>query len=182
MWEKAKKLNELGAGGFVHYVQQPEQRDKSRFVKHQTAAGTKRVAREDDPWTRGFSSTGAAGKDSTENQFGGAKKKDNALLTTQKPDTTGGIDLNPAMLNLQIMRDGNGVALPLPMQPVETMQNIEGFIPVIMQLTPVTTMPMILGVSLDLNSNEFGSAPQAAEETPQAKGETLGSDRLSYLK
>ncbi|MCA9395199.1 MAG: fructose-bisphosphate aldolase class I [Candidatus Omnitrophica bacterium] len=181
MWNKAKKLHELGAGGFVHYVQQKEQRDKSRFVKHQTAAGTKRVGREDDPWTRGFSTTGATGKESTENQFG-RQKKDNALVAIEKPETTGGIDLNPEIMNLQIMRDGNGVALPLPQQPVETLQNIEGFIPVIMQMTPITNMPLILGLGIDFNPTEFGYDAKNSDDEPRARRENAEADRLSYLK
>ncbi|MBZ0166933.1 MAG: hypothetical protein K8I00_09005, partial [Candidatus Omnitrophica bacterium] len=181
MWSKAQQLKKRGAGGFVHYVQQPEQMAKSRFVKHQTAAGTKRVAREDDPWTRGFSTTGAQGKESTENQFS-AKRKDNALTVTEKPETTGGIDLNPGLLKLQIIRDGNGVALPLPQQPIDTLKSIEGFIPVIMQMTPITNMPLILGLGVDLNPTEFGHEPDLRSDDPQARLEDVQPDLVSYLK
>ena len=60
----------------------------------------------------------------------------------------GGINLNPALLDLQIKRDGNGVPLPLPMQPIESM-HIEGFIPVIINITPVTNLLMLLGLGED---------------------------------
>ncbi len=63
-------------------------------------------------------------------------------------DAPGGIDLNPALLDLQIKRDGNGVPLPLPQQPLEHM-SIEGFIPVIINITPVTDLPMLLGIAED---------------------------------
>lgn len=49
--------------------------------------------------------------------------------------SVGGIDLNSASLDLQIKRDGAGVPLPLPQQPWETM-NIQGFFPVILQISP----------------------------------------------
>lgn len=61
-------------------------------------------------------------------------------------ENPGGIDLNPALLDLQIKRDGNGVPLPLPQQPIENMR-IEGFIPIIINVTPVTNLPMLLGLA-----------------------------------
>lgn len=70
----------------------------------------------------------------------GSSSKDSAM-TAQKD--VGGIDLNPTMLNLQIRRDGNGVPLPIYEQPIEYL-NIEGFTPVIINISPVT-VPMLLG-------------------------------------
>ncbi len=57
----------------------------------------------------------------------------------------GGIDFNPAALDLQIKRDGQGVPLPLLQQPVKSM-NIEGFQPVIIQISPIN-IPLFLGMS-----------------------------------
>ena len=54
--------------------------------------------------------------------------------------------MNPALLDLQIRRDGNGVPLPLPQQPIENM-HIEGFLPIIINVTPVTNLPMLLGLA-----------------------------------
>ena len=53
------------------------------------------------------------------------------------------LDLNPVHLNLQIKRDGRGVALPLGQQPLEAI-NIQGFIPIIINVTPAN-VPMLLG-------------------------------------
>ena len=47
---------------------------------------------------------------------------------------------------LQIKRDGNGVPLPLPMQPIRDMR-IDGFLPVIINVTPITNLPMLLGLA-----------------------------------
>ena len=58
-------------------------------------------------------------------------------------DKLGGIDLNPDLLDLQIKRDRNGIPLPLPQQPIQNMK-IEGFLPVIINITPVTSMPALL--------------------------------------
>jgi len=79
----------------------------------------------------------------------------------QDRNKVGGIDFNPAALDLQIKRDGNGVALPLPQQPVGNMK-IEGFLPVIINITPVN-IPLLLGMS------QKGPAEGAAStDSPQA--------------
>ncbi len=57
---------------------------------------------------------------------------------------TGGINFNTDLINWQIKRDGNGVPLPMNLQPIETMQ-IEGFVPVIINMTPVS-LPLLLGL------------------------------------
>ncbi|NLE65484.1 MAG: hypothetical protein GX606_06180, partial [Elusimicrobia bacterium] len=54
--------------------------------------------------------------------------------------TRGGIDLNDAAMSLQIRRDGNGVALPLEMQDVDSI-NIDGVIPEILSIEPVSGLP-----------------------------------------
>ncbi|MBI4971664.1 MAG: hypothetical protein HZC17_07500, partial [Candidatus Omnitrophica bacterium] len=71
MYEVSKQLIKRGVAGFVRNVQQYEQYRaiKSRFERHQTAAGVTRVEREDNLFGRGTSVTGAKGKESTENQF-----------------------------------------------------------------------------------------------------------------
>ncbi len=68
---------------------------------------------------------------------------DNQSQMTNKE--VGGINLNPALLNLQIRRDEEGVPLPVFDQPIETMQ-IEGFLPVIIQLVPMTNLSVLLGL------------------------------------
>lgn len=57
-------------------------------------------------------------------------------------DRKGGIDLNAANLNFQIKRDGQGVPLPISEQDMNMLQQIQGFIPSIIEIRPVTTMPM----------------------------------------
>jgi len=67
-------------------------------------------------------------------------------------EEVGGIDLNPARLNLQIKRDGNGIPLPINLQPIESMQ-IDGFLPVIINITPVISLPLL---SRAVNSGPMG--------------------------
>jgi len=61
-------------------------------------------------------------------------------------NNVGGIDLNPDMLDLQIKRDPNGVPLPISQQDLEHMQ-IEGFFPIIIDITPINGLPELLGLS-----------------------------------
>ena len=56
---------------------------------------------------------------------------------------TGGIDMNSANLDLRIKRDGKGVPLPLLLQDMEKLQSIDGFVPVIINITPVTALPIL---------------------------------------
>ena len=72
------------------------------------------------------------------------RKGDNAQFADgEKP---GGIDLDPALLDLQIKRDKAGIPLPLFEQPIEDMR-IEGFIPVIIDVTPIQSIPLLLGMA-----------------------------------
>ncbi|MBP9854210.1 MAG: isocitrate lyase/phosphoenolpyruvate mutase family protein [Candidatus Omnitrophica bacterium] len=106
-------------------------------------------------------------------------------MTGQKPENTGGIDLNPALLDLQIKRDGSGVPLPMIQQPSDLMKNIEGFIPVIINIVPVSNMPLILGF-LDENGNptdtQFSFEHEYQSDEPKAKLEDVEQDQLSFLR
>jgi glucose-6-phosphate isomerase len=65
----------------------------------------------------------------------------------------GGIDLNPALLDLQIKRGSGGVPLPLSMQPMEDMR-VDGFLPVIINITPIPNLPMLLGLDLPAREDD----------------------------
>ncbi|MBZ0166982.1 MAG: phosphoenolpyruvate carboxykinase (GTP), partial [Candidatus Omnitrophica bacterium] len=105
---------------------------------------------------------------------------DEALTVQQRerPETTGGIDFNPELLEMQIKRDGEGIPLPVLQQPSEVLQNINGFVPVIIDMTPVPNLPLILGLS-DMEEKIFaateGEDQQARERgaRPQPTGERL---------
>ncbi|MFT5387480.1 MAG: hypothetical protein ACI9E5_000608 [Candidatus Omnitrophota bacterium] len=74
----------------------------------------------------------------------------------ERVERVGGIDLNPKLLDLQIKRDGSGIPLPMNFQPLENM-NIEGFLPVIINVTPIANLPLLLGL-LDNEESPFKSA------------------------
>ncbi len=66
----------------------------------------------------------------------------------------GGINLNAELLNLQIKRDGNGIPLPLPQQPIQNMK-IEGFLPVIINIEPIS-IQLLLGVTEEQPADVIG--------------------------
>ena len=73
-----------------------------------------------------------------------ARVMDRPSATTA--DRVGGINLNPVLLDMQIKRDGRGIPLPMNQQPVMEM-NIEGFLPVIINITPITfNLPLQIGL------------------------------------
>jgi phosphoglucomutase len=74
-----------------------------------------------------------------------SRQADTVRISTGS-ENVGGIDLNPALLDIQIKRDGNGVPLPLPQQPIQNM-HIHGFMPVIINITPLSNMPLLLGMA-----------------------------------
>ena len=80
---------------------------------------------------------------------------DNAALATP----LGGIDFNPAMLDMQIKRDGKGIPLPINQQSIQDMK-IEGFLPVIINITPVSNFPFLLGIAdQEEESKDLGYHP-----------------------
>ncbi|VAX37876.1 NADP-specific glutamate dehydrogenase, partial [hydrothermal vent metagenome] len=71
---------------------------------------------------------------------------ENSIYLGTGSSPIGGINFNPDLLNLQIKRDGKGVPLPMWDQDWEMMENIQGFFPVIINVTPVMNFPMLLGL------------------------------------
>ncbi|MCA9400598.1 MAG: hypothetical protein KC713_03155 [Candidatus Omnitrophica bacterium] len=69
----------------------------------------------------------------------------------------GGINMDPSLLDLKIRRDSRGVPLPVSEQPIENMR-VEGFFPIIIEITPIYNLPMLLG---------FDSQPEDAGSTEQ---------------
>ena len=58
-------------------------------------------------------------------------------------NTKGGIDLNSANVNLQIKRDGKGISLPLAQQDLAQLSQIQGFVPVILEIKPASALPLL---------------------------------------
>jgi hypothetical protein len=72
-----------------------------------------------------------------------AAGKTDAVVEADK----GGIDLNPAGLNMSIKGDGSAPVNALDPAMFEELQGAPGFVPVILGITPVGDLPVFLGVS-----------------------------------
>ncbi len=55
----------------------------------------------------------------------------------------GGINFNSSNLNLIIRRDGRGVPLPMALQDMTRLNNIQGFIPEIIEIRPAVNLPIL---------------------------------------
>ncbi|MBF0385887.1 MAG: hypothetical protein HQL27_08460, partial [Candidatus Omnitrophica bacterium] len=81
----------------------------------------------------------------------GVEPADPAMLSKPVDTETlstpvGGINLNPKIFDLQIKRDGKGIPLPISEQSLENI-NIQGFVPIIINITPINNLPLLLGVA-----------------------------------
>ena len=74
------------------------------------------------------------GVDKAKEELRSQWKRGKAMVGNNNP--LGGIDLNAANLNLQIKRDGKGVPLPLAQQDMAQLVNIQGFVPIILEIKP----------------------------------------------
>ncbi len=99
-----------------------------------------------------------------------------ALADEASLEQVGGIDFNPAAMNLQIRRDGNGVALPFSEQPPEIMQ-IEGLVPVIINIVPAN-MPLLLGLADSPGTEGF---PNNDAQVQFERAPAYDRRNLSYL-
>lgn len=68
--------------------------------------------------------------------------EDNAVIAKE----VGGIDFTANQLNLEIQRDQNGLPIPLSDQQLQNIQ-IDGLVPVIIQIQPMTNLPLLMGAS-----------------------------------
>ncbi len=67
-------------------------------------------------------------------------QKEVVVLEDEAVKKPGGINLDAAMLDLQIKRDGNGVPLPLDMQDADLGMRVEGVLPVILRIMPINVI------------------------------------------
>jgi hypothetical protein len=68
---------------------------------------------------------------------------------TAEPTPVGGIDFDPARLNLEIQNNGGGIRFHISPELLEQLQNAPGFIPVIHSIQPMPPLPSFLGRGVD---------------------------------
>lgn len=90
------------------------------------------------------------------------------------PQRVGGIDLNPNNMQLNDT-PGNEIRMNVPVNSQELYNiPVEGFVPVIINITPVSNLPLLLGIFENANDDSF-----AAQDVPYTPAVT--NERLSYL-
>ncbi len=134
-----------------------------------------------------MASVDEAGDDSSDSdQSGGTGVEDEAQpkSTTTGPKRKGGIDLNPEMFETQILRDPNGAPLPMEQQLPAIHMQIEGFIPVIIQSSPVI-IPLLLGLG-EVGPDQKRQAQKADSKDPavlsSSDGNTSTDQEIVYAR
>ena len=69
---------------------------------------------------------------------------------------TGGIDMTPANMNLQMRNAGEGIKFHLDSAQLVQLQNAPGFVPVIINIQPLKSLPEFLGLN---DSNSYSVRP-----------------------
>ncbi len=87
-----------------------------------------------------------------------AEKPNNAMLISRtmtgeqrkdkrmQVDETGGINLTPANMNLQTQNNGGEIKFHMDPAMLQQLQNAPGFVPVIINIQPMTDLRMFLGI------------------------------------
>lgn len=87
---------------------------------------------------------------------------DSAMLANnQKENNPGGIDLNPKHFELEA--GGHEIQLRMPFSPQQLEQlKVDGFTPVIIQISPVVNLPLLLGINTDEGESPADTVPREA--------------------
>ena len=87
-----------------------------------------------------------------------------------KKDPVGGIDMDPTMINLEIKRNGKGIPMPVPVFPAGNIR-IDGLLPVIINIQPVSNLQLLLGMASDSQSPKDVSYDTRDDRQPLARVE-----------
>ncbi len=84
----------------------------------------------------------------------------------------GGIDLNPNTIDMQLEKEnGQGFVLPAAtFEQIESLRNVEGFLPTIINIVPIVNLPLLLGFADDQDS-EPNNTTQRKRADPADKRE-----------
>lgn len=82
----------------------------------------------------------------------------------------GGIDLNPTIMSTEIQKNGNGVIIPIPPQPIEKFKDIQGITPNIINVYPAMNLRLLLGMKED------GNQKPASERTDVSMNLSMAVD------
>ncbi len=109
------------------------------------------------------------------------RRGDDAAMLTESAEPVGGIDFRMEQLNLKIHRDAAGI--PVPNQSYDDIQ-IEGFIPVILNIAPAPSLPIFMGLPLTQGESTPDGYDQMVDyanpngTTSSAKGAVRNAEQM----
>ena len=77
-------------------------------------------------------------------------------MKVRQQQTPGGIDLTPANMNLQTRNAGERINFHMDPAMLQQLQNAPGFVPVIINIQPMTNLRVFLGLADQSNSPQQG--------------------------
>lgn len=96
-------------------------------------------------------------------------ERDSAVLS--RPEEVGGIDLTAERLNIEVRRDSAGMAVPVDDRQLQNIR-LDGLIPVIINIQPVTNLPLLIGAAQKPVPQPVAAGPSV----PPADGNDLPSE------
>ncbi len=94
------------------------------------------------------------------------QKQKAQAATLENSANKGGIDFDPAKINMEIRKTGKDLTVPSDSQPIN-LEGINGFTPLIIEIVPVANVPQLLGAAeplekpAQLSSLPAGGTPEA---------------------
>ena len=82
----------------------------------------------------------------------------NPDISTSETLTPGGIDFNPDILDLDVSGNAQGIHFSLPEQSIQNIR-INGFVPIIINITPVSDFSLLLGLAENDTVNQLSLIP-----------------------
>jgi len=113
----------------------------------------------------------------------GGTSPDSAAGETTDP-THGGIDLDDDMIEMNIKRDGSGLAIPAPQTILDPNMGtlIPGFIPVTINVTPVNVQLILGDAGTEDNTRDISYKPSLDVFDNKRDVDLEETDQLSFLK
>ena len=124
------------------------------FLGHQQNNVIAKTEDDDNEPSDEFLTNDTGGIDTSFNKMNNSERKDKAMATKKDP---GGIDLTHINMNLQTQNSGEGIKFHLDPAQLAQLQNAPGFVPVIINIQPMTNLRTFLGLADNQSSQQLAS-------------------------
>lgn len=159
--DKGSPAMGAGRGQWSVVSSQPKEIDAAMAFQKKYATYLKNLRKR----YRGITLSAQSVNNDQRSEVSGHRGNDDAAMSNQP----GGIDLNPAQLNLE--RKGEGARFAMPELSPEQIESIRlnGLTPVIINITPLTNIPLLLGITEKEDLRRFSRIQEDFKKRPLAQ-------------